>query len=91
MRGRSGLSAARDEANSVGASLVHSARPNLVHSAQQSSQSKHPPPRQGSSKQCAAKPEFTFPRQRVSVSRQPVLAAAAAGGSGGNDASFEEF
>ncbi|MGD0098139.1 MAG: methyl-accepting chemotaxis protein [Terracidiphilus sp.] len=79
-------------AHSVGASLVQSARPNLVHSAPQSSQAAQRPSKAVRS----AAPAKSSPRPRASKAnggQQPVLAAAAAApnGSGGSDASFEEF
>jgi len=77
------------EANSVGESLVHSARPNLVHSAQQSSQAA-PRPAKAVRNTAAAKPD-SHSRGKGSASRQPVLAAAIPSGLSGNDASFEEF
>jgi hypothetical protein len=79
-------------AHLVGESLVHSARPNLQQAslATQSSQSAQ---RSAKASRSAASPKSN-PRSRAAKAQsmqQPALSANIPSGSGGNDASFEEF
>jgi methyl-accepting chemotaxis protein len=79
--------------HSVGASLVHSAKVSMVNTAPHSGQSNQAAARSAKAVRSSAPPKSNSrPRSaKAQVSQQPVLAAAAAGESGGNDDSFVEF
>jgi len=80
------------ESNSVGASLVHSAKVNLVHSGSANSSSQIGQRSAKAARSNASAKPSSRSRSKGMSNVQPAMAvAAAAGESGRNDASFEEF
>lgn len=79
--------------HSAGAGLAHSAKVNLASPGSHTALSNHAEQRPAKAARStgSVKPESRARASKSSASRQPVLAAAIASGSGGNDASFEEF
>jgi hypothetical protein len=82
-----------NSAHLAGASLMNSVKANLMPPASHPAQSSQSGQRSTKAARStgSGKSESRSRASKISASRQPVLAAAAAGGSGGNDASFEEF
>ena len=85
-----------NHSHSVGMSLVHSAHASLSHSTSSAGQAPQPnPPVQRPARPSRSSGARSSPRPRASKAatdvQPPVLATAAATGSGASDASFEEF